>query len=373
MSKRIFRRALLLVLFAGVLCLSAFTFFNYSFKDSQQMELWFADNEVSAVAISPNQSYIAAGDIKGNIMIWQRYGDSIYQGWRISEVEITEVRFYVDEHTIITKTTDGATQMWNTESHTLIRTFGLADSKSASTLESSKDFKKILLGGKHALDISSDNRMIAIGKAQGIVELFDVQTGTLMYRLQGHSIVGYPGRYVPVAQVAFDAQSQHFVSFGDDGSIAIWDVKSGNSITNFPENYNFSPPRKILFSSNGQTVIILGGSFMKYQSLDTMTDKIYFTGTIPANNSAAISFFLDTETYARSGENRSGLSYVFPWSGSTVDTNIYIERLHPDQPVSIRILKGHTAWITSLASTKDNNLLVSGSYDRTVRLWSMPK
>ena len=34
-------------------------------------------------------------------------------------------------------------------------------------------------------------------------------------------------------------------------------------------------------------------------------------------------------------------------------------------------LAGHKDWVTSVAFSPDGNLLVSGSYDRTAKLWSM--
>jgi WD40 repeat protein len=35
----------------------------------------------------------------------------------------------------------------------------------------------------------------------------------------------------------------------------------------------------------------------------------------------------------------------------------------------LNVLKGHTSWVNSVAISRDGMRIVSGSYDKTVRIW----
>jgi len=45
-----------------------------------------------------------------------------------------------------------------------------------------------------------------------------------------------------------------------------------------------------------------------------------------------------------------------------------LENLDPQNPVYVR-LKGHSAWVSSVAFSPDGQTLASGSFDRSIRLW----
>jgi WD40 repeat protein len=67
--------------------------------------------------------------------------------------------------------------------------------------------------------ISPDARVLATGAADGVVRLWDVRRGRLLWSLHGHSGV--------VAAVSFSSDGRFVVSAGEDGQARIWEVRNG--------------------------------------------------------------------------------------------------------------------------------------------------
>ena len=58
-------------------------------------------------------------------------------------------------------------------------------------------------------------------------------------------------------------------------------------------------------------------------------------------------------------------------SGS-FDTTIKIWMSNPPySDIPIKVLKGHRLFITSILYIKERDIMISGAYDRTIRLWNM--
>lgn len=204
--------------------------------------------------------------------------------------------------------------------------------------------------------------------------MFALDTAAVVLRLRGHPISKYPGRYSGVVRVAFSSTGQYLASSATDGSMAVWNLQTGQQVAAFAEDHGLSPSDSLTFLADEHTILAIGGCWsMAYEARDTASKNTVLQGEIPAINTAAIVFAPDGMTYARGGEDRSGLPYMLPPLGSTVDAHIYIEQLAPGAPRLIRTLTGHRDWVTSLAMSQDGKLLVSGSSDHTVRLWNMGK
>ena len=63
---------------------------------------------------------------------------------------------------------------------------------------------------------SPDGRLVASGAVDGIINLFDVESGTLLHTLEGHAM--------PVRSLCFSPDSQLLVTASDDKDMKIYDV-----------------------------------------------------------------------------------------------------------------------------------------------------
>jgi WD40 repeat protein len=80
--------------------------------------------------------------------------------------------------------------------------------------------------------VSPDGKLIAAGQpgpGDGFVKVWEAATGRLIYKLPGHGVRDY-GRD---AEVHFSPDGRYLVSWGDDGFLRKWDVKTGKARSEF--------------------------------------------------------------------------------------------------------------------------------------------
>lgn len=57
----------------------------------------------------------------------------------------------------------------------------------------------------------------------------------------------------------------------------------------------------------------------------------------------------------------------------TLESDVYLWRFQKDHKLQNHVLRGHSSEVTSIAWSRDGHILVTGSEDRTIRLWSPTK
>jgi WD40 repeat protein len=81
--------------------------------------------------------------------------------------------------------------------------------------------------------VSPDGRLVAVGQpgpGEGFLKVWEAATGRLVYRLPGHGVRNY-GR---AADVRFSPDRRFLFSWGDDGHLRKWDVRTGKALLEVP-------------------------------------------------------------------------------------------------------------------------------------------
>lgn len=152
--------------------------------------------------------------------------------------------------------------------------------------------------------------------------------------------------------IAYSPDGQRIITAADDGKIKVWDVNSGFCVVTFTEHIGaitaceFAKRGNVLFTSS------LDGSvrawdLIRYRNFRTFTapSKIQFTSlAVDPSGEVICAGSLDSFD-------------IHIWS---VQTGQLLDRL-----------AGHEGPVMSLAFSPDGSTLISGSWDRTVRLWSI--
>ncbi|MBW4578917.1 MAG: NACHT domain-containing protein [Tildeniella nuda ZEHNDER 1965/U140] len=283
------------------------------------------------------------------------------------------------------------------------------------------DGKKLLTckakdGWAWTVAFSPDNRVFA-SSANGTIHLWDVQTGDCIHTLQG-----YTSR---VFSLAFNPAGTHLASGNEDSHVRIWNVATGaltavlSAHTDEVHSVAFSPDGRLLASgSYDRTVKLwdvsqlgsqqsavshqpsaisrqtgnspLSSPLSPYPSLLTLighTDWVWSIAFSPDGKTLASSssdrtiklWDVQTQQCYKTllGHAAAVRSIAFAASTGKDPTSACLVSGSDDRTVRLwnengdclRMLQGHTSWISAVAFSPKGGLLASGSEDQSVRLW----
>jgi periodic tryptophan protein 2 len=193
--------------------------------------------------------------------------------------------------------------------------------------------------------INKTGEWLAFGASKlGQLLVWEWQSESYILKQQGH--------FDSMNALTYTPDGQRIITCADDGKIKVWDVNSGFCIVTFTEHTSgvtaceFSKKGNVLFTSS------LDGSVRAW---DLVRYRNFRTFTAPKRLGFS-SIAIDP-----SGE--------VVCAGSLESDQIHIWSVQTGQLLDQ--LAGHEGPISTLAFTADGQTLVSGSWDNTVRLWSI--
>ncbi|KAI9844594.1 MAG: hypothetical protein M1838_002103 [Thelocarpon superellum] len=212
------------------------------------------------------------------------------------------------------------------------------------------DFNQI-----HTLSISqNDIDYVTINKTGEWLAFGASKLGQLLvWEWQSESyILKQQGHFDSMNALVYSPDGQRIVTTADDGKIKVWDVNSGFCIVTFTEHSSgvtaceFAKRGNVLFTAS------LDGSIRAW---DLVRYRNFRTFTAPSRLSFS-SLAVDP-----SGE--------VVCAGSLDSFDIHIWSVQTGQLLDQ--LAGHEGPVSSLSFAQDGGAVVSGSWDHTVRIWSI--
>ncbi len=193
-----------------------------------------------------------------------------------------------------------------------------------------------------SLAFSPNGRTLASGSVDGTIRLWDVRTGRAIATLKGHS--------AQVTSVSFSPNGKTLASTSEDNAVRLWNVITRTHNRALKGHTTFV--RSVSFSPDGQT--LASGSSDKTIRLWNVASGTYRrTLTGHAGWVSSVAFSPDGRTLASGSSDKT----IRLWN---VASGTYR-----------RTLTGHTDWINSVAFSPDGNALASASWDGTIRLWNV--
>lgn len=196
--------------------------------------------------------------------------------------------------------------------------------------------------------LSPDGKLLAVAGERGKLVLFDVGSGKLLLRLEGHDAKA--GKHGVVRSVVFDPQGRRLFSGGEDGRIIRWSLPAGEKLGAWQAP---DAVQALALSPDG-TTLASGGKDGKI-SLMSVADGNTMRILEGHTKSIAISSGL---TFSPDGSRLASASYdqtARIWDSQKGET--------------LHTLKGHNEDVDAVAFSSDGKRLATASDDRQVILW----
>jgi len=282
----------------------------------------------NAIAISPDETKILIGT-KWEARIWSAIPDD-QQNIIYTSSEIQIMALSPDGASVLIGDVGGDIKLWDLFSGNLVRTFP----------ERGGDVK--------AVAYSPDGKLVAIPSGvQGNVDLYDPASGELVIRLSDP--IDGPSH---IKHLAFSADGN--MVFGDfyDDIARLWDVSSGQLLREFSGDSNNTNLR---LSPDGNLVAVTAYETLFMWDISTGEKEIF-----PENHLSA-----DPVEFSNDGSLIASLT-----GRSDMTEQVAILDLVTKE-IIFKFLSRHKDGISCMAFSPDNRLLLTGSEDKTARLWDI--
>ncbi len=322
-------------------------------------------HKVLDLAFTPDGTWLISTDSSGFVYVWDWRQARLHHGWQVAETDVRHLAVHPQGTHIAGHILNRGIKLWT-----------LAGEEIASGLPDTGYF--------NGLAFSSDGEWLAGAGHQGLIHLWQAQTGKLVQLLRGHTHF--------VEGVAFFPHDQWVVSASSDRTIRIWEVESGRQL------YELSGYRRsiaaLALAPDGRR-LICGGHGAVVNLWDTPALTPHGTWAGHQRRISGLAFHPDgqrvasasADTSVRLWDARSGLLLRTLWGHERpVQRAIF----HPHRPLLVSAssdgilcvwqvesgallgkVQAHSAWISDLIATEDGTHFISAGGDTRICLWSI--
>lgn len=321
---------------------------------------------VPAVAVSADGKWLASVGAENQIQLINMADGKAATMLKGHAGLVSALKFTADNTKLVSASADMSIRVWNlADGATLAR----IDTPAAVTsLTLNQDSTQIISGGADnvirtwtvpaaatkqiaaaaiavaALEISPDKKWLAIPSADGKVDLIDNATGAVAKSFAGHAGA--------ITSLGFSGNSTRLITGGADKTVRVWDIATGAPVTVLQGSGDVVTSVALHPSGNQASSGTVDGKLAVWK-LDVAANLTLAGDNGQPTPVAAISF-----------------------DGSKLATAALVDGKPVIQIRAIggaitHTLVGHEGPVTSLAFSPDNGRVVSGSADKTARIWTL--
>jgi WD40 repeat protein/nucleoside phosphorylase len=197
-------------------------------------------------------------------------------------------------------------------------------------------------GAVTACAATTDGRRVISASDDGTLKVWDLKSGRALATFEGH--VG------GVTACAVTAGGRRVVSASDDGTLKVWDLESGRALATLKDHGHRITACAV--TADGRRVISASWNWMlKVWDLESGRTLATFEG--------------HTDTVRACVVTADGRRVI----SASEDGTLRVWNLEAGP--ALATLKGHTAGVTACAVTADGRRVISASADRTLKVWDL--
>src|SRR6266699_3634542 len=283
-----------------------------------------------SVATSSHGTYWAMGSRRGGARVWRDEGKMLDLAWQAHTAAVQALAFSPDEQMLATGSWDGMIKLWNLENGALL-------------------WLGQHTGSIHRLAFTPDGHTLASGGDDAVIRLWDVSTGKLLQTLSSQSS--------PIYALAWSPDGCLLAGGCFDGSIHLWEMQGGQAAQVGASRIltgHSGPVWSLAFAPDRCT--LASGSFdrtVRLWDVESLEVRETLAGhTAPVNT---VAWSPDGSLLASGSRDQA----IWLWD---VERASYRTTFH-----------GHTAVVHDLAFLPDGRGLLSGSEDGSLRVWDVER
>jgi WD40 repeat protein len=316
---------------------------------------------VSSVAVTPNGKYVVSGsrNLANVLFPFVPQGDNAVRVWDLaSGQEVQRFTGHEDWVNSVAVTPDGKYVVSGSGNvYLLPLILGRDNTVRLWDLASGQEVRRFTGhdGPVYSVAATPDGQYVVSGSNDKTVRLWELATGKEVRQFTGHER--------DVLSVAVTPDGKYIVSGSADKTVRLWELATGKEVRRFTGHENWvwsvavAPDGKYVVSGSGP-VFIVGDKTVRVWELATGKEVLRFTGHEDSVLSVAVT---PDGKYVVSG---SGDGTVRLWDLATGRLWNLVTGGR-----EVRRFTGHEESVTSVAVTPDGKYVVSGSADKTVRVW----
>ncbi|MEM7726734.1 MAG: NB-ARC domain-containing protein [Cyanobacteria bacterium P01_A01_bin.45] len=318
--------------------------FGYS---SKQILTWDLDtgnsriliesqSRICSLSLSSQTNILIFGCEDGYVHIWDINTEEFIKQFSTNNGVILSVRIINSHNILACSIKDKIVKIWN-----------LTYCECIETLQS-QSYNISLI------DISQNGQYLATGSGEKIIKVWDIDTGLYLQSLSGH--------LSEINAIAFGSIEKRLATASVDRTIKIWDITTGKCVKTLQGRADFV--HSVIYSSYNRIIVSGSQHTIKFWDIDThecistfFEDKDWLSSVIISPDEKIIAC-------TNIGNDNNVIRI---WQIDSLNKN-YIGEIDSNQ-VPHKILEGHNDSIWSIAFNPDSKLIVSGSSDRSVKIW----
>jgi WD40 repeat protein len=306
-------------------------------------------DEVRCVTCSPDGRYAISGDTKGSVRLWDIETGRQIRSFAGHTVWVNSVAFSSLGRYALTGASDNTIRLWDVESGREIRR---------------------LVGQGHEVKAATffpDGRLGVYGCDDGSVHIWEIDSGRELLRLQGHTM--------EIVSLALSPDGKLILTGSADGTCRLWDSQNGRELHRIeldPSIFVEYLVVGVAYAPDGSSVLCAAMPGIQVRELKTGHEIRRFQGSIDGFHTGNV------HSAVFSPDSRS----VLTCSGTDDIDATLISENESDNTVRLWDLEtgaelvrfeGHGGNVNSAAFLPDGKRVISGSRDKTVRLWALPQ